>query len=188
MCCQSRNSGKGGGGVMLSHQVKGWCEWGTVCTCCILVGILGVLRLNPPFFPRATTASVWSLRLSHRLPFWKLLANVDSGPKVERELRTFSNRLRRHQLGEGIISLSEHSTNLLSDMVCASSCSLVWATMISCLQNSSVIPFGGLIELSKDEALLSLYQIGNTKSKNQFLCDILCQVTCFCKTPFINVF
>ncbi|XP_029524719.1 SITS-binding protein [Oncorhynchus nerka] len=50
------------------------------------------------------------------LPFWKLLASVDSGPKVERELRTFSNRLRRHQLGEGAISLNEHSTALLADM------------------------------------------------------------------------
>ncbi|XP_053283713.1 SITS-binding protein [Pleuronectes platessa] len=50
------------------------------------------------------------------LPFWKLLTNVDSGPKVERELRIFSNRLRRHQLGEGVISLNEHSTALLSDM------------------------------------------------------------------------
>uniref|UniRef100_A0A672G825 Si:ch211-236l14.4 n=1 Tax=Salarias fasciatus TaxID=181472 RepID=A0A672G825_SALFA len=50
------------------------------------------------------------------LPFWKLLSSVDSGPKVERELRTFSNRLRRHQLGEGVISLNEHSTTLLSDM------------------------------------------------------------------------
>ncbi|KAM4618523.1 SITS-binding protein [Polymixia lowei] len=50
------------------------------------------------------------------LPFWKLLASVDSGLKVERELRTFSNRLRRHQLGEGVISLNEHSTTLLSDM------------------------------------------------------------------------
>lgn len=53
----------------------------------------------------------------YRLPFWKLLANVDSGQKVERELRTFSNRLKRHQLGEGVISLNEHSTTLLSDMV-----------------------------------------------------------------------
>lgn len=51
-----------------------------------------------------------------RLPFWKLLANMDSGPKVEREMRTFSNRLKRHQLGEGVISLNEHSTTLLSDM------------------------------------------------------------------------
>uniref|UniRef100_A0A4W5NZY6 Si:ch211-236l14.4 n=1 Tax=Hucho hucho TaxID=62062 RepID=A0A4W5NZY6_9TELE len=47
-----------------------------------------------------------------------LLASVDSGPKVERELRTFSNRLRRHKLGEGAISLNEHSTALLADMVC----------------------------------------------------------------------
>ncbi|XP_068170163.1 SITS-binding protein [Antennarius striatus] len=50
------------------------------------------------------------------LPFWKLLTKVDSGQKVERELRTFSNRLKRHQLGEGVISLNEHSTTLLSDM------------------------------------------------------------------------
>ncbi|XP_030646473.1 SITS-binding protein [Chanos chanos] len=51
-----------------------------------------------------------------RLPFWKFLVNVDSGLKVERELRTFSNRLRRHRLGEGVISLNEHSTSLLSNM------------------------------------------------------------------------
>uniref|UniRef100_A0A3Q1J591 Glycosyl hydrolase family 31 C-terminal domain-containing protein n=1 Tax=Anabas testudineus TaxID=64144 RepID=A0A3Q1J591_ANATE len=50
------------------------------------------------------------------LPFWKLLASVDSGQKLERELRIFSNRLKRHQLGEGVISLNEHSTALLSDM------------------------------------------------------------------------
>lgn len=66
--------------------------------------------------------SVLILHVSCRLPFWKLLTNVDSGPKVERELRTFSNRLRRHQLVEGVISLNEHSTSLLSDMVCASLC------------------------------------------------------------------
>ncbi|XP_048014693.1 SITS-binding protein isoform X2 [Megalobrama amblycephala] len=51
-----------------------------------------------------------------RLPFWKLLANVDSGAKLERELRTFSNRLKRHHLGEGVISLDEHSTALLANM------------------------------------------------------------------------
>ncbi|KAG7468379.1 hypothetical protein MATL_G00142290 [Megalops atlanticus] len=50
-------------------------------------------------------------------PFWKLLVNVDSGVKVERELRTFSNRLKRHHLGPGIINLNEHSTSLLSDMM-----------------------------------------------------------------------
>ncbi|KAK1161615.1 SITS-binding protein-like isoform X2 [Acipenser oxyrinchus oxyrinchus] len=51
-----------------------------------------------------------------RLPFWKLLANADSGAKVERELRTFFNRLKRHKLGEGVISINEHSTTILSDM------------------------------------------------------------------------
>lgn len=50
------------------------------------------------------------------LPFWKLLTTVDSGPKVERELRIFLNRLKRHQLGEGVISINEHSTTLLSEM------------------------------------------------------------------------
>ncbi|XP_026095153.1 SITS-binding protein-like isoform X2 [Carassius auratus] len=51
-----------------------------------------------------------------RVPFWKLPANVDSGAKLERELRTFSNRLKRHHLGEGVISLDEHSTALLANM------------------------------------------------------------------------
>lgn len=66
--------------------------------------------------------------VSYRLPFWKLLTNVDSGLKVERELRTFSNRLRRHQLGEGVISLSEHSTTLLSEMVSSCRCSSSFLT------------------------------------------------------------
>lgn len=64
--------------------------------------------------PFLTILSFWSWL---RLPFWKLPANVDSGVKVERELRTFSNRLKRHHLGEGVISLDEHSTSLLSNMV-----------------------------------------------------------------------
>lgn len=65
------------------------------------------------------TSPVWLLCVCarRRLPFWKLLANMDSGTKVEREMRIFSNRLKRHQLGEGVISLNEHSTTLLSDMV-----------------------------------------------------------------------
>ncbi|KAL4622701.1 SITS-binding protein-like [Arapaima gigas] len=50
-----------------------------------------------------------------RLPFWKLPVNVDSAVKLERELRTFSNRLKRHHLGEGVIALNEHSTSLLAD-------------------------------------------------------------------------
>ncbi|KAI5626884.1 SITS-binding protein, partial [Silurus asotus] len=49
-----------------------------------------------------------------RLPFWKLTASVESRSKIEKELRTFSNRLKRHHLGEGVISLDEHSTSLLS--------------------------------------------------------------------------
>ncbi|XP_041967164.1 SITS-binding protein [Alosa sapidissima] len=55
-----------------------------------------------------------------RQPFWKFLPNEDSGLMVERELerelRTFSNRLKRHSLGEGVISLTEHSTSLLVNM------------------------------------------------------------------------
>ncbi|XP_039593000.1 SITS-binding protein isoform X2 [Polypterus senegalus] len=51
-----------------------------------------------------------------RLPFWKMLANVDSAAKVERELRIFFSRLKRHDLGEGVISIDEHSTLLISDM------------------------------------------------------------------------
>ncbi|KAJ8340047.1 hypothetical protein SKAU_G00346800 [Synaphobranchus kaupii] len=76
---------------------------------------------------KAVHQKVWRHPPSHKpalpnmdtlwLPFWKLLVNVDSGVKLERELRTFSNRLKRLRLGEGVISLPEHSTSLLSDMV-----------------------------------------------------------------------
>ncbi|XP_035273329.1 SITS-binding protein [Anguilla anguilla] len=76
---------------------------------------------------KAVHQKMWRPHPSHKpalpnmdtlwLPFWKLLVNVDSGVKLERELRTFSNRLKRHRLGEGVISLTEHSTSLLSDMV-----------------------------------------------------------------------
>ncbi|XP_016888435.1 SITS-binding protein isoform X2 [Cynoglossus semilaevis] len=68
-----------------------------------------VKQLSQPHRELPNLKALW-------LPFWKLLTNVDSGPKVERELRIFSNRLKRHQLGEGVISLNEHSTTLLSDM------------------------------------------------------------------------
>ncbi|KAL2094137.1 hypothetical protein ACEWY4_011449 [Coilia grayii] len=51
-----------------------------------------------------------------RQTFWKFLPHEDSGLSVERELRTFSNRLRRHHLGEGVIVLNEHSTSLLASM------------------------------------------------------------------------
>ncbi|XP_066511030.1 SITS-binding protein-like [Hoplias malabaricus] len=48
-----------------------------------------------------------------RSPLWKLVVNVKSGEKLEKELRTFANRLKRHRLNEGIIMLNEHSTSLL---------------------------------------------------------------------------
>ncbi|KAI1889860.1 hypothetical protein AGOR_G00167270 [Albula goreensis] len=74
---------------------------------------------------RTVHQEVWHPLPSHKpvlpkmdilwLPFWKLLVNVDSGVKLEKELRTFSNRLKRHHLGEGVISLTEHSTSLLSN-------------------------------------------------------------------------
>ncbi|XP_031420220.1 SITS-binding protein [Clupea harengus] len=51
-----------------------------------------------------------------RQTFWKFLPDEESGLTVERELRTFSNRLKRHHLGEGVISLNEHSTSLLVNM------------------------------------------------------------------------
>ncbi|XP_034032774.1 SITS-binding protein [Thalassophryne amazonica] len=68
-----------------------------------------MLQLSPQSRELPNMKTLW-------LPFWKLLPNVDLGPKVERELRTFSNRLRRHQLGDGVITLDEHSTTLLSEM------------------------------------------------------------------------
>ncbi|KAI4878104.1 hypothetical protein NFI96_027896 [Prochilodus magdalenae] len=52
-----------------------------------------------------------------RSPLWKLVVNVDSGAKLDKELRTFANRLKRHHLNEGIISLDEHSTALLLNVV-----------------------------------------------------------------------
>ncbi|KAL7833547.1 hypothetical protein AOLI_G00285070 [Acnodon oligacanthus] len=61
-------------------------------------------RLHPPQLP-----NLGILRSS----LWKLVVNTDSGAKLEKELRTFANRLKRHQFNEGIISLDEHSTSLL---------------------------------------------------------------------------
>ncbi|XP_005988077.1 SITS-binding protein [Latimeria chalumnae] len=48
------------------------------------------------------------------LPFWKFLGTADSAAKLERLLRSFFNKLKRHTLGEGVIDLNEHSTMLLS--------------------------------------------------------------------------
>ncbi|KAJ3596091.1 hypothetical protein NHX12_002500 [Muraenolepis orangiensis] len=67
------------------------------------------LQLSPHSRELPNMRTLW-------LPFWNFLASVDSGAKVEKELRTLSNRLRRHHLSEGVISLNEHSTTLLADM------------------------------------------------------------------------
>ncbi|XP_012692022.2 SITS-binding protein-like [Clupea harengus] len=48
-----------------------------------------------------------------RSSLWKFPEPVSSAERLERELRTFSNRLKRHTLGPGVINLDEHSTSLL---------------------------------------------------------------------------
>nr|XP_060625901.1 SITS-binding protein-like isoform X1 [Anolis sagrei ordinatus] len=50
-----------------------------------------------------------------RLPIWRYHGSADSAAKMERGLRSFSNRLRRH-LVEGLIFLGEHSTALLRNL------------------------------------------------------------------------
>ncbi|XP_074852106.1 SITS-binding protein-like [Carettochelys insculpta] len=49
-----------------------------------------------------------------RWPVWRHFKAADSAAKMERGLRSFFNRLRRHHLGDGLIALNEHSTMLLS--------------------------------------------------------------------------
>ncbi|XP_063802161.1 myogenesis-regulating glycosidase [Pseudophryne corroboree] len=49
-----------------------------------------------------------------RRPIWKHYGVSDSAAKLEREVRSFHNKLRRHGLGECLISINEHSTMLLS--------------------------------------------------------------------------
>ncbi|XP_073203142.1 SITS-binding protein-like isoform X5 [Lepidochelys kempii] len=49
------------------------------------------------------------------LPIWRHYKAADSAAKMERGLRSFFNRLKRHHLGEGLIALNEHSTMLLSN-------------------------------------------------------------------------
>lgn len=52
-----------------------------------------------------------------RLPVWKYYGATNTTARLVRGLRSFFNRLRRHHLGEGLITLSEHSTMLLYNMV-----------------------------------------------------------------------
>ncbi|KAM8939164.1 SITS-binding protein-like [Pelodytes ibericus] len=48
-------------------------------------------------------------------PLWKHYGVSDSAAKLERELKSFHNKLRRLGLGEGLIAVNEHSTTLLSN-------------------------------------------------------------------------
>ncbi|KAM4723215.1 SITS-binding protein-like [Rhinophrynus dorsalis] len=49
------------------------------------------------------------------MPLWKHYGISDSAAKLERELRSFHNKIKRHGLGECLIGINEHSTMLLSD-------------------------------------------------------------------------
>uniref|UniRef100_A0A8C5QEL3 Glycosyl hydrolase family 31 C-terminal domain-containing protein n=1 Tax=Leptobrachium leishanense TaxID=445787 RepID=A0A8C5QEL3_9ANUR len=49
------------------------------------------------------------------MPLWKHYGISDSAAKLERELRSFHNKLRRLGLGECLIAIDEHSTMLLSN-------------------------------------------------------------------------
>ncbi|XP_069079130.1 SITS-binding protein-like isoform X2 [Pleurodeles waltl] len=51
-----------------------------------------------------------------RFPLWRHYGVSDSAAKIERDLRSFSNKLKRHNMGQGYISIDEHSTLLLSNM------------------------------------------------------------------------
>ncbi|XP_053576423.1 SITS-binding protein-like [Bombina bombina] len=48
------------------------------------------------------------------MPLWRHYGVSDSAAKLERELRSFHNKLKRHGFGEGLIAVNEHSTILLS--------------------------------------------------------------------------
>ncbi|XP_077316919.1 SITS-binding protein-like [Lithobates pipiens] len=49
-----------------------------------------------------------------RIPVWRHYGISDSAAKLEREVKSFHNKLKRYRLGECLISLNEHSTKLLS--------------------------------------------------------------------------
>ncbi|CAI9578208.1 unnamed protein product, partial [Staurois parvus] len=48
------------------------------------------------------------------MPVWRHYGISDSAAKLEREVKSFHNKLKRYGLGECLISLNEHSTKLLS--------------------------------------------------------------------------
>ncbi|XP_068117321.1 SITS-binding protein-like [Hyperolius riggenbachi] len=49
-----------------------------------------------------------------RMSMWSYYGVSDSEAKLEREVKSFHNKLKRHGMGECLISLNEHSTTLLS--------------------------------------------------------------------------
>ncbi|XP_067833623.1 SITS-binding protein-like isoform X1 [Heptranchias perlo] len=49
-----------------------------------------------------------------RLPFWKLQRTADIVQKLEHNMKALSSKLSQHELGEGVMDLSEQSTQLLS--------------------------------------------------------------------------
>ncbi|XP_048463187.1 SITS-binding protein [Rhincodon typus] len=49
----------------------------------------------------------------NRFPFWRLQKAADIVPKLEHNLRSLSNKLKQHQLGDGVLDLTEQHTQLL---------------------------------------------------------------------------
>ncbi|XP_048401745.1 SITS-binding protein isoform X2 [Stegostoma tigrinum] len=48
-----------------------------------------------------------------QFPFWRLQKAADIVPKLEHNLRSLSNKLKQHQLGDGVLDLTEQHTQLL---------------------------------------------------------------------------
>lgn len=110
-----------------------WMNYKVICYIMIMIFCVdfdSVLLSLAYYMTAASLLKMHSPFSLSRLPFWKLPASVDSGAKIERELRTFSNRLKRHHLGEGVISLDEHSTSLLSNMVGSAFIALWWSFIL----------------------------------------------------------
>ncbi|KAG5270167.1 hypothetical protein AALO_G00189510 [Alosa alosa] len=80
-----------------------------------------------------------------RSSLWKFQEHVSSTERLEHDLRTFSNRLKRHTLGPAVISLDEPSTSLLLD---STHRHLHWKSLVHHLNLSiTVSPFLSLKSL-----------------------------------------
>lgn len=64
---------------------------------------------------------------------------ADSFAQMERGLRSFYNKLQTHNLGEGIIALSEESTMVLRNLVCAANPSIIHKVHSSTIFNSNIL-------------------------------------------------